>query len=247
MRNKRPGHPSAAHGPLANLADRQHGVVSIRQLTGPLGYSRGEVYRAANAGRLHRIYPGVYAVGYARLSIHGRCLAAVLACGPDALLSHVSAAWLWGLTKTSPLPASVSTPHHRKRRPSIRLHEARSLGPDDRALREGIPVTSLARTLLDLAATVHFDWLEKMVERSEELGLFDLRAVEALLGRTVGHHGHKRLRTAIALYTPTSFTRSGLEKRFLELVITAGLPQPRTNYVEHGFELDCYWPEHRFA
>ncbi len=110
-----------------------------------------------------------------------------------------------------------------------------------------IPVTSLPRTLLDLAATVRFDWLEKLVERSEELGLFDLEAVEDLLARTVGHHGHRRLRRAIALYKPTSFTRSGLEKRFLELVIQAGLPQPRTNYVEHGFELDCYWPEFRFV
>jgi very-short-patch-repair endonuclease len=114
-------------------------------------------------------------------------------------------------------------------------------------LREGIPATSLARTLLDLAATVRFDWLEKMVERSEELGLFDLREVEALLERTVGHHGHGRLQRAIALYRPSSFTRSGLEKRFLELVLEAGLPQPRTNYVVHGFELDCYWSEHRFA
>jgi len=108
-------------------------------------------------------------------------------------------------------------------------------------------VTALPRTFLDLAGTVPFDWLEKMVERSEELRLFDLRAVEELLARTVGHHGHKRLRTAIALYAPTSFTRSGLEKRFLELVIAAGLPQPHMNYVECGFELDCYWPEHRFA
>jgi len=108
-------------------------------------------------------------------------------------------------------------------------------------------VTSLARTLLDLAATVRFDWLEKMVERSEELGFFDLRAVEDLLARTVGHHGHRRLREAIALYAPTSFTRSSLEKRFLELVLAAGLPQPHTNYFEHGFELDCYWPEYRFA
>jgi hypothetical protein len=86
-----------------------------------------------------------------------------------------------------------------------------------------------------------------MVERSEELGLFDLRAVEELLGRTVGHHGHARLRRAIALYKPMSFTRSGLEKRFLELVLAAGLPQPHMNFVEQGFELDCYWPEHRFA
>ena len=108
-------------------------------------------------------------------------------------------------------------------------------------------MTALPRTLLDLAATVRFEWLEKMVERSEERGLFDLTAVEKLLARTVGHHGHKRLRRAITLYTPTSFTRSGLEKRWLELVLAAGLPQPRMNYVEEGFELDCYWPEHRFA
>lgn len=108
-------------------------------------------------------------------------------------------------------------------------------------------MTSLPRTLLDLAATVRFDWLEKMIERSVELELFDLRAVEDLLGRTAGHPGHGRLRKAIALYKPTSFTRSGLEKRFLELWMGTGLPQPHSNYVEQGFELDCYWPEHRFA
>ncbi|HET9198763.1 MAG TPA: hypothetical protein VFN92_10980 [Solirubrobacterales bacterium] len=141
----------------------------------------------------------------------------------------------------------MCTPLHRRRRPPLRLHEARSLASEDRALREGIPVTALPRTLLDLAATVRFDWLERTVERSEELRLFDLRAVEDLLGRTVGHHGHKRLRRAIALYEPTSFTRSGLEKRWLQLVLAAGLPQPRMNYVEQGFELDCYWPEYRFV
>jgi len=216
-------------------------------LTGPLGYSRSAVYRAVDAGRLHRLYPGAYAVGHTNLSPHGQCLAAVLTCGPGALLSHVSAAWLWNLTKTSPLPASVSTPLYRKRRPPLRLHEARSLAADDRALRDKIPVTSLARTLLDLAATVRFEWLEKMVERAEDLGLLDLREVEDLLARTVGHHGHGLLRKAIALYRPTSFTRSSLERRFLELCLAAGLPQPRTNYVEEGFELDCYWPEFRFA
>jgi hypothetical protein len=114
-------------------------------------------------------------------------------------------------------------------------------------LRDGIPVTALPRTFLDLAATVRFEWLEKMVERSEDLELFDLRAVEHLLDRSVGHHGHGRLRKGIALYKPSSFTRSGLEKRFLELVLEAGLPQPHTNFVVEGFELDCYWPEFRFA
>jgi len=101
--------------------------------------------------------------------------------------------------------------------------------------------------LLDLAATVRFEWLEKMIERSEDLELFDLRAIEDLLDRTAGHQGHGRLRKAIALYRPSSFTRSGLEKRFLELVLEAGLPQPRMNFVVEGFELDCYWPEFRFA
>lgn len=108
-------------------------------------------------------------------------------------------------------------------------------------------MTAVPRTLLDLAAAVKFELLEKLLERSEEKGVFDLRAVEDLLARTVGHHGHKRLRRAISLYRPTSFTRSGLEKRFLELVIEAELPQPHTNYVEHGFELDFYWREHRFV
>jgi very-short-patch-repair endonuclease len=86
-----------------------------------------------------------------------------------------------------------------------------------------------------------------MVERSEDLELFELRAVEDLLERTAGHQGHGRLRKAIALYKPSSFTRSSLEKRFLELCLEAELPQPRTNYVVHGFELDCYWPDYRFA
>jgi hypothetical protein len=232
---------------LAALANRQHGVVSARQLSRQLGYSRAGIHRAVAAGRLHRLHRGVFAVGHTHISPQGHCLAAVLASGPGSLLSHVSAAWLWDLAKVSPLPVAVTTPFHRRPRPPIRLHEARSLAAEDRAQREQIPVTSVSRTLLDLAASVRFDWLERMVERSEELGLFDLRAVEGLLVRTVGHHGHGRLRRAIALYKPTSFTRSGLERRFLDLTIAAGLPQPRTNYVERGFELDCFWPEYRFA
>jgi hypothetical protein len=232
---------------LAELADRQHGVVSIRQLTGPLGYSRNAISRAVREGRLHRIHRGVYAVGHTSLSTHGKALGAVLACGTGSLLSHHSAGWLWDIAKVEPAPFHVTTSVWRTPRPPLRLHQSLALTHEDRALREGVPVTSLPRTFLDLAAVVRFEWLEKMVERSEELRLFDLRAVDELLARTVGHHGHKRLRRAIALYAPSSFTRSGLERRFLQLVLEAGLPQPRMNYVEHGLELDCYWPEHRFV
>lgn len=243
----RPKGRTHSHQPLADLAKRQHGVVSIRQLTGSLGYSRRSVSRAAAAGRLHRVHRGVYAVGHTRLTQQGRCLAAVLACGRGALLSHRSAAWLWGLSKTSPAPFEVTTPVRRKPRPPIVLHYAGELAPEDRALREGIPVTSIARTLLDMAATIRFDRLQRMIERSEELRLFDLTAIESVLARNVGHHGAGPLRKALALYKPAPFTRSGIERRFLTLVEEAGLPRPTTGFNECGFELDIYWPEHRFA
>ena len=229
------------------MANRQHGVVSIRQLRGPLGYSARAVTRSVEAGRLHRLHRGVYAVGYTRLTTQGKCLAAVLACGPGALLSHRSAGWLWGITKGSPVPCEVTSPVPRKPRPPIVLHHARGLTAEDRALVEGIPVTSLARTLLDLAATLRFDRLEKAIERGEELRLLDLREIDALLARTVGHPGRGRLRKALELYRDPVFTRSGLERRFLALVEEAGMPRPATGFNELGYELDVYWPDQRFA
>ena len=238
---------SPARGELAQLAERQHGVVSMGQLLGPLGYSSSSVQRAVEGGRLHRLHRGVFAVGHALISPHGECLAAVLGSGPKALLSHLSAAWLWGISTASHAPVDVTTPVRRKPRPPIRLHEARRIAAADRALRDEIPVTAVPRTLLDVAATVRFGWLEAMVERAEELELLDLGQLEALLSRTVGHHGHARLRRAIAGHRPSSLTRSAIEKRFLRLCVDGGLPQPRTNFVEAGVELDCYWPEFRFA
>ena len=230
-------------GVLADLAARQHGVVSIRQLRKRVGFSDSRVKREVQSSRLHRVHRGVYAVGYRMLSPHGHCLAAVLACGPRALLSHRSAAWLWGLARQGPAPFEVLAPERRKPRPPIRLHHARDLRDQDRALEQNIPVTSLARTLLDYAATVNRERLDKGIERAEELQLLDLRAVDELLGRTAGHPGHGRLRKALALYRPPPFTRSGMERRFLELVEEAGLPKPATGFNELGHELDVYWPE----
>jgi len=105
----------------------------------------------------------------------------------------------------------------------------------------------VARTLLDYAATVRFERLEKGIERAEELKVFDLADVDELLARTVGHSGHSRLRRAIELYRPAPFTRSGLERRFLELVEQAGLPKPVTGFNELGHELDVYWPQQRLV
>jgi hypothetical protein len=237
-----------ASGPaLAELAEQQHGVVSIRQLERKLGYSRKAVQRDVASGRLHPLYRGVYAVGHRLVPVHGRCLAAVLACGPKALLSHSSAAWLWGISRYGPAPLHVTSPLPRKPRPPIRLHHSRILTEDDEALERKIPVTALPRTLLDCAAESRLSRLQRMLERCEELKLFDLGAVEELLERSGRHAGRGQLRRAIALYAPVPFTRSGFERRFFEAVLGAGLPRPATNFVEAGFELDVYWPEHRFA
>jgi hypothetical protein len=239
--------PKPAHGPLAELAAKQHGVVSIDQLLGPLGYSRGEVTRAAAAAHLHRIYRGVYAVGHTNVSLRGECLAAVLACGPGALLSHYSAAWLWGIARWSPIPISVTSPMPRGPRPPIKLHRSEILTSADREEIDGIPVTAVPRTALDLAAERRADQLQRMLERAEELRLFDRHRFEDVLSRAGGHHGARRLSRALEIYRPAPYSRSGLERRFLELVLDAGLPHPSMGFVEEGYELDAYWPEARFV
>lgn len=234
------------HQPGAALASRQHGVVSTRQLQ-ELGYSRNAISRQASVGRLHPIHRGVYAVGHTRLSAHGRCLAAVLACGRGALLSHSSAAWLWGLVPTCAILIEVSVPTRGHSRSPFRVHHAPALSKEDRVIREGIPVTALPRTLLDLAATIPDRRLERTIERSEQLGLFDLREIDALLERAGGHLGAGRLRRALAAYRDPAFTRSGLERRFLALVRKAGLPRPAMNTFVAGYEIDAYWEPERFA
>ncbi len=235
------------HRQLAELAAKQHGVVSIRQLLGPLGYSRASISRAAAAGLLHRLHQGVYAVGHTNLTHRGRCLAAVLASGPDALLSHRSAGWLWGIWRPPPAPYEVTTPIPRRPKPALIVHYARGLTVEDRFIVDGIPLTGVPRTLLDLAASVRARQLDRSLERSEELGLFDLGVVEALLGRTAGHPGQGRLRRALAVYREPSFTRSGVERRFLDLLREAGLPRPSTGFNVRGHELDFYWPKEGLA
>jgi hypothetical protein len=135
----------------------------------------------------------------------------------------------------------------RTARPPIALHHSRVLDVADRGFQEGIPVTAVPRTLLELATERHRYQLERYLERAEELRLFDLTKIEALLARTVGHPGHGSLRRAIALYREPVFTRSGLERRFLALVDREGLPRPATGFNVVGYELDAYWPDERFA
>jgi len=234
------------HHAVAELAERQHGVVSARQLVA-LGYSRNAIAYARRSGRLQHLHRGVYAVGHRPVTWPGRCLAAVFSCGGNAIASHRAAAWLWELTDYRPDSFDVTVPTRRGHaRSDLRLHYA-PLIDADRAAREGIPVTAIPRTLLDLAAIVSATRLERALAHSEEHGLFDLRPMDALLARVGGHPGAGRLRRALALYRPPPFTRSGLERRFLELVRRADLPRPSTGFNVAGYELDIYWDPERFA
>jgi hypothetical protein len=231
---------------LARLARRQYGVVSVRQLHA-MGYGEGSIAKGVAGGRLHRLHHGVYAVGHTVLSLHAHCLAGVLACDSEALLSHYSAAWLWGLLSTQPIPVHVTTSVRRKPRLPLRVHHSQTLTDADRAFEDRIPVTSVPRTALDLAARIRTVSLNRLLQRAEELKLFDLPEFESVLARNRGHRGSSRLRRAIAIYAPPPFTRSGLELRFLELLAEAGIPKPTTAFNVAGYELDVYWPELRFA
>jgi very-short-patch-repair endonuclease len=182
-------------------------------------------------------------VGHKLLTFRGAYMAAVLACGPLARLSHRSAADLWEIAHSSAALADVTVPHGVREHPGIRLHRSRCLIPEDHAVREGIPVTSLARTLLDLAAVAPTR-LDRALEQSERMKLFDLAAVDSLLARIRGHAGAGRLRAALAIYRPSPFTRSELERRFLELVREAGLPTPSVNAFVAGHEVDALWMDH---
>jgi hypothetical protein len=233
------------HHPLSKLAGRQLGVVSSRQLEN-LGYSKDAIWKAAISGRLHQVQHGVYAVGHTSLTGEGRCLAAVLSCGDGALLSHRSAAWLWGMTTQLRMPVEVTSPSPRRTRDALRVHSAQALLAEDRDSSNGIPVTAVPRTLLDYAA-VDPRYLGWALDRAERRGLIDLVAIDVLLSRSVGFRGVARLREALRIFRTPAFTRSGLERRFLALLGNAGLPRPSINCFVAGYELDAYWPTERFA
>jgi predicted transcriptional regulator of viral defense system len=235
-----------SHTALAALADRQHGVVAHAQLL-RLGFSKSAIGRAASASRLRRVHRGVYALGHVRLSRHGQCLAALLACGSRAVLSHGSAGWLWGLLPHFPFEVEVTVPKRGRSRPGIRLHHAPGLGACDRDRHEGLPTTAVPRTLLDLAATGSNWQLQTAVEKAERLGVLDLLEIDAMLERSRGSPGSARLRRALDIYRLPMFSRSRQERLLMAMVRQADLPRPAMNTFVAGHEIDAYWDAERFA
>jgi predicted transcriptional regulator of viral defense system len=229
-------------GEIAELAGRQHGVVAHRQLV-TLGLGREAIKYRVRSGRLHRLHRGVYAVGHRVLSANGRRIAAVLACGPGAVLSHRTAGDQWGIRRSASARLDVTAPRPRKGPRDIRVCAVRRLDPRDVTVKDGIPVTTVARTLLELAEVLRPRQLERALEEAERLRIFDLNAVEELCRRS---HGRRGLRPLIALLGATfavpPHTRSELERMFVDLCSDAGLPPPVVNAWIEDLEVDAHWP-----
>jgi Protein of unknown function (DUF559) len=173
----------------------------------------------------------------------------VLAVGADAVLSHRTAAALWelGMVPGSRVDVTVCS-RSRRSRPGVAVHLTRELLDKDRARRAGIPVTSVARTLLDIAEVVPSHQLERAVGEAERLRLFDLRAIDDVRARGNGRRGIGALAAAVeAQRLPAPFTRSELERQFIDLCREHGLPPPLVNHMVCGFEVDAVWAEPRLV
>lgn len=231
---------------IARLAAAQHGVVARRQLVG-LGVSMRSVDHRVEVGRLHVVERGVYAVGHGRLSRLGRWMAAVLASGPDAVLSHGSAAALWGIRDPTGGPVHVTVSHRSTSSNRIRRHLS-TLPEDEVTAHEGIPVTTVPRTIFDLAANSSTDRVEHDIRQVEFLRRYDPLSLLDLAERHPGRRGVRRVRMALTRIEtlPAGRTRSPLEKRFLPFLLRYGLPRPRLNaWITVGgrrFQVDCHWP-----
>jgi len=235
-----------SHRPLVELAESQHGVVTFGQLR-RLGFSKGAIGRAGGAGRLHRVHKGVYAVGRPDLPRRGRCLAAVLACGKGAVLSHASAAWLWGLRPELPATIDVTAPSRGGGHPGISLHHSATLEPAEIGRLAQIPATTMERAMLDAAATGSTRQLTNLVEQAERRGILDLGAIDTMLARRRGDRGAARLRQATEIYRAPAFSRARSERLFLAMTRDAGLPRPLLNTWVEKWEIDAYWENERFA
>jgi predicted transcriptional regulator of viral defense system len=227
---------------IVALGNRQHGVISRRQLV-DLGLGVRTIGRRLETGRLHRLHREVYAVGDPRVSVRGRWMAAVLACGEGALLSHRSAAALWGLIRPARDAVDVTSSSGR-RRPGIAVHEC-AVYDEDRSELAGIPVTSLARTVFDLAETIDEERLIRAVEEADRLKLLRVSELEAVYARCPGRRALAPIRRLLDDLRAPVETRSPLEDRIVALCDEYELPMPATNVTVLDHEVDALWPEQR--
>jgi hypothetical protein len=227
---------------LAWLALRQHGVVTAAQLS-HVGLTDGAVCKRERAGRLHRVHRGVYAVGHAKLSREGRWMAAVLAAGEGAVLGGVSAAELWQIWRHRSDVSVIVSPRRHRPQTGISFRHCRALDPRDVTRRFGIPVTTVARTQVDLSDTLTPHQLAYVIHEADFRNRFNPDTTRAAMARASGRHRMFALERALELHFEGSAgTRSDYEDMFLKVVATAGLPEPITNVRREGLEVDFRWP-----
>jgi very-short-patch-repair endonuclease len=228
---------------IAELAGRQHGVVSREQLLG-LGLGEDAIDRMIRAGRLIRLHRSVYAVGHRGRSRRTAWMAAVLAGGERAVLGHRPAGALWGICRSEGRP-EVIVPAQRRPRRSIIFHRG-ELPSDERTVRDGIPVTTVPRTILDLATVLDVRGIEKAINEAEIKCLWDELSLHDLLHRYPRRRGNKNIRAALAKRRegPTP-TKSDLEELLIRFADRGGFPRPETNVVIEGIEVDRVWRRQR--
>jgi hypothetical protein len=235
--------PDELEGAIQRLADEQYGVVSRSQLL-ELGLGRRTIDDRIGLGRLHPIYRGVYStVGLRLLTRNGRWMAAILVCGPGAVLSHRAAAALWGMRGGTAIEITVPRALHRRR--GIRLHRA-DLPDDEVTTQHGIPTTTVPRTLLDLSAVVQRDEWRSALRQAEQLRLTDRLWLGDLVERYPRKPGIPIVRAVVEeAQHGMAIVRSDLEERFQAFLLDAGFPLPKTNVLIEGDEVDCAWPGQR--
>ncbi|MDQ6778623.1 MAG: type IV toxin-antitoxin system AbiEi family antitoxin domain-containing protein [Actinomycetota bacterium] len=229
---------------IAAVAGRQQGVITREQLL-ELGLGKEAIAYRLRTGRLHRLYAGVYAVGYLPISPHARAFAAVLACGPGAALSHGSAATLWGITKEWAAPVEV-TARTARRRARLRIHRSRTLADRDITEHFGIPVTTPARTLLDNSLRLTDAKLARAVNELRLDGYLKLGDVTELLHRHPATRAANRLRAHTA-HPERPPARSEFEDAFLPFATRYDLPEPQVNTRVAGHEADIFFPDHKLV
>ena len=241
---------------LASIAAAQHGVISREQMR-KAGFKDGAITHAAATGRLHQVFRGVYALGHRHIGEHGRLMAAALACGKEAVISHRSAGALLELLDVGPRVIDVIAPPSRGRAiDGIYLHRVRPPRPGEAGTMHGIPCTSPARTLVDLAGTVGTWTLGSAFERAAQKRMLDVGAIEASIdprrrGTKALFPLLERWRRAAPLTKTRGKLKSPLEAKVLPLLTRRDIPPPLINapvqIAKGRIEVDFLWPEHRFA
>ena len=233
---------------LQILRAARHSVITTDELLA-LELSHSDIGYRLDVGRLHRKHKEVYAVGRPDLTLDGEFLAAVLACGPRAKLSHLSALRKWDLRRGGTHRIDVTAPRTIKPKRGIRLHRPLNLDDLDATELDGIPITSVAQTLLDVAAPAHRLNVGKLLHEAEVQQVLDMRAIWAVLARSPRAAGARRLEAAFREEAP--FTRSDLEEATLALFRSYSVPEPETNaWVSDGeklVEVDFLWRRFRLV